>query len=155
MSPPSIRHVPVLDTGARGSTTTFVQRGIGDVLLAWENEAFLAMEELGPDKFEIVVPSVSILAEPPVAVVDGNVKTKGTEEVARAYLEYLYSPVGQKLAAKHYYRPAEPEKADPEVLKRFPKVDLVTVDDFGGWAKAQPRFFGDGGVFDQIYKPER
>jgi sulfate transport system substrate-binding protein len=149
------RHVPVLDTGARGSTTTFVQRGIGDVLLAWENEAFLALEELGPDKFEIVVPSVSIKAEPPVALVDGNVEAKGSQEVAKAYLKYLYSDVGQRLAAKHYYRPAEPGKADPEDMKRFPDVELVTVDDFGGWAKAQPHFFGDAGVFDSIYKPAR
>ncbi|WP_083507746.1 sulfate ABC transporter substrate-binding protein [Aureimonas frigidaquae] len=150
------RHVPVLDTGARGSTTTFVQRGIGDVLLAWENEAFLALEELGPDQFEIVVPSVSILAEPPVTVVDGNVDAKGTRAVATAYLEYLYSQEGQTIAAKHFYRPAEPEKVtDKAELERFPKLELVTIDDaqFGGWAKAQPEHFGDGGTFDQIYKP--
>ncbi|SMF83937.1 sulfate transport system substrate-binding protein [Tistlia consotensis] len=147
------KHVPVLDTGARGSTTTFVQRGIGDVLLAWENEAFLALEELGPDKFEIVVPSISIKAEPPVALVDGNVDGKGTRKVAEAYLQYLYTATGQRLAAKHYYRPFKPELADPEDLKRFPDLELVTVDQFGGWAKAQPRFFGDGGVFDQIYQP--
>ncbi|TWG97023.1 sulfate transport system substrate-binding protein [Mesorhizobium sp. J18] len=145
--------VPVLDTGARGSTTTFVQRGIGDVLLAWENEAFLSLEELGPDQFEIVVPSLSIKAEPPVALVDGNVDAKGTRKAAEAYLEYLYSDVGQQLAAKHFYRPANPEKADPEDMKRFPDLKLATIDDFGGWKEAQPRFFGDGGIFDQIYKP--
>ncbi|WP_040408845.1 sulfate ABC transporter substrate-binding protein [Aureimonas ureilytica] len=152
------RHVPVLDTGARGSTTTFVQRGIGDVLLAWENEAFLALEELGPDQFEIVVPSISILAEPPVALVDGNVDAKGSREVATAYLQHLYSPEGQTIAAKHYYRPSEPEKVtDKALLDRFPKLDLVKIDDaqFGGWAKAQPEHFGDGGIFDQIYKPAR
>ncbi|KAA3518404.1 sulfate ABC transporter substrate-binding protein [Agrobacterium vitis] len=147
------KHVPVLDTGARGSTTTFVQRGIGDVLLAWENEAFLSIDELGPDKFDIVVPSVSVKAEPPVAVVEGNAKAHGTEAVAKAYLDYLYSDAGQKIAAKHYYRPAKPELADPADLKRFPSVDLVTIEDFGGWAKVQPQFFADGGLFDQIYQP--
>ncbi len=149
------KHVPVLDTGARGSTTTFVRRGIGDVLLAWENEAFLALEELGPDEFDIIVPSVSIKAEPPIALIDGNVDAKGTREAARAYLQFLYSPVGQRLAAKHYYRPSEPDLADPEDLKRFPDVELVTVDDFGGWGRAQPHFFGNGGIFDQIYEPGR
>jgi sulfate/thiosulfate transport system substrate-binding protein len=150
------RNVPVLDTGARGSTTTFAQRGIGDVLLAWENEAFLAQEELGPDQFEIVVPSISIKAEPPVALVDGNVDAKGTREVAQAYLDYLYSEEGQQLAAKHFYRPAKPELVDAAALERFPAVKLVTIDDplFGGWAKAQPEHFGDGGLFDQIYKPQ-
>ena len=144
-------HVPVLDTGARGSTTTFVQRGIGDVLLAWENEAFLALEELGPDQFEIVVPTLSILAEPPVALVDHVVDKEGTREVAEAYLEYLYSPAGQALAAKHYYRPVAPEQVDPADLARFPKVELITVDEvFGGWQQAQSRHFADGGVFDQI-----
>ena len=150
------RHVPVLDTGARGSTTTFVQRGIGDVLLAWENEAFLALEELGPDQFEIVVPSISIRAEPPVTLVDGNVDAKGTREVAEAYLQYLYSDEGQTLAAKHYYRPSEPARVgDQALLERFPNVELVSIDDaqFGGWAKTQPQHFGDGGLFDQIYKP--
>ncbi|KQT50975.1 sulfate transporter subunit [Aureimonas sp. Leaf454] len=150
------RNVPVLDTGARGSTTTFVQRGIGDVLLAWENEAFLAIEELGPDKFEIVVPSISVLAEPPVALVDGNVDAKGTREVATDYLNYLYSPEGQTIAATHYYRPSKPDEVtDKALLERFPEVELVSIDDaqFGGWAKAQPTHFGDGGVFDQIYKP--
>ncbi len=147
------KHVPVLDTGARGSTTTFVQRGLGDVLLAWENEAYLSLEELGPDQFEIVTPSISIKAEPPVALVDGNVDAKGTRKVAEAYLQYLYSDVGQKIAAKHYYRPFKPEVADPEDIKRFADVKLSTIDEFGGWKEAQPKFFGDGGLFDQIYKP--
>ena len=145
------QHVPVLDTGARGSTTTFVQRGIGDVLLAWENEAFLALEELGPDQFEIVVPSLSILAEPPVTLVDHVADKHGTREVAQAYLEYLYSPTGQALAAKHFYRPVAPEHADPADLERFPEVELITIDDvFGGWQEAQSRHFADGGIFDQI-----
>ena len=148
------KNVPVLDTGARGSTTTFVQRGIGDVLISWENEAFLAVNELGPDQFEIVVPSLSILAEPPVTVVDGNAKRKNAIPVATAYLEYVYTPVGQKLAAKHYYRPYLPQHADPKDLARFPKLNLITVDEvFGGWQKAQKTHFGDGGVFDQIYQP--
>jgi sulfate transport system substrate-binding protein len=148
------RNVPILDTAARGSTTTFVQRRIGDVLIAWENEAFLALEELGPDQFEIVVPSISMLAEPTVAVVDGNVDAKGTRKVAEAYLEYLYAPEGQRLAAKHYYRPYQMEHADPEDAARFPEVKLVTIDDpiFGGWDKVQPEHFGDGGTFDQIYQ---
>ncbi|WP_024588245.1 sulfate ABC transporter substrate-binding protein [Aliihoeflea sp. 2WW] len=149
------KHVPVLDGAARGSTTTFVQRGIGDVLLAWENEAFLAIEELGPDQFDIVVPSLSILAEPPVAVVDANVDAKGTREVATAYLEYLYSDVGQNIAARNFYRPAKPDVVEPAELERFPDLELVTIDDLGGWREAQPRFFGDGGVFDQIYLPGR
>ena len=149
------RHVPVLDPAARGSTTTFVQRGIGDVLLAWENEAFLAIEELGPDAFDIVVPSLSILAEPPVAVVDANVDAKGTREVATAYLEYLYSEVGQNIAAKNYYRPFSTEGVDPAELERFPDLELVTIDDLGGWEKVQPEFFGDGGIFDQIFQPGR
>jgi sulfate transport system substrate-binding protein len=147
------KHVPVLDTGARGSTTTFVQRGLGDVLLAWENEAYLSLEELGPDNFDIITPSVSIKAEPPVALVDGNVDAKGTRKVAEAYLQYLYSDVGQKIAAKHYYRPFKPEAADPEDIKRFADVKLVTIDEFGGWKEAQPKYFGDGGLFDQIFKP--
>ncbi|OBZ93900.1 sulfate transporter subunit [Pararhizobium polonicum] len=147
------KHVPVLDTGARGSTTTFVQRGLGDVLLAWENEAYLSLEELGPDNFDIITPSISIKAEPPVALVDGNVDAKGTRKVAEAYLQYLYSDVGQKIAAKHYYRPFKPEVADPEDIKRFADVKLVTIDEFGGWKEAQPKYFGDGGLFDQIYKP--
>jgi sulfate transport system substrate-binding protein len=148
------RNVPVLDTGARGSTTTFAERRIGDVLLAWENEAFLAINKLGRD-FEIVVPSISILAQPSVAVVDGNAKANGNLEAARAYLEYLYSPVGQRLAAKNYYRPFKPELADPVDLKRFPDVRLVNIDDtlFGGWKKAQTVHFANGGTFDQIYRP--
>ena len=146
-----LKNVPVLDSGARGATNTFVQRGIGDVLLAWENEAFLSINELGADKFEIIVPSISILAEPPVAVVDGVAKKRGTEKVAQAYLEYLYSPVGQKLVAKHYYRPVTPEHADPADVARFPKVELLTIEDLGGWQAAQKKHFADGGVFDQVY----
>jgi len=146
------KNVPVLDTGARGSTNTFVKAGIGDVLLAWENEAFLALENLG-DEFEIIVPSKSVLAQPPVSVVDRAVDDHGTREVATAYLEYLYSPVGQKLAAKHYYRPVAPEHADPEDMKRFPPLELFTVEDrFGGWARAQEDHFADGGTFDQLYQ---
>ncbi|MDX9875687.1 MAG: sulfate ABC transporter substrate-binding protein [Spongiibacteraceae bacterium] len=147
------RNVAVLDSGARGSTNTFVQRGVGDVLLAWENEAFLAVNELGPESFEIVVPSLSILAEPPVTVVDGVVSKRGTAEVAQAYLEYLYSPAGQRIAAKNYYRPRTPEHADPEDSARFPDLELFTIDEvFGGWQKAQQEHFGDGGFFDQIYE---
>jgi sulfate/thiosulfate-binding protein len=148
-------HVPVLDTGARGATTTFAQRGIGDVLIAWENEAFLALQELGPDQFEIVVPSISIKAEPPVTLVDGNVDAKGTREAAEAYLQYLYTETGQQLAAKHFYRPSDAALVDADELERFPDLKLVTIDDalFGGWAKAQPAHFADGGVFDQLYKP--
>lgn len=150
------RNVPVLDTGARGSTTTFVQRGIGDVLLAWENEAFLAIEELGPDKFQIVVPSLSILAEPTVAVVEKNAKSRGTTAVAQAYLETLYTAPAQKLIAKHFYRPAKPELVTAEDLKRFPKLTLVNIrDDFGGWTAARAKFFAEGAIFDQIYKPGR
>jgi sulfate transport system substrate-binding protein len=149
-----LKHVPVLDTGARGATTTFVQREIGDVLLAWENEAFLALgESSGKDKFEIVIPSLSILAEPPVAAVDHVVDKKGTRAVAEEYLKYLYSPEGQEIAAKNYYRPR-----DTAVLakyeKTFPKLKLITVDEvFGGWAKAQKEHFSDGGTFDQINQP--
>lgn len=148
------RNVPVLDTAARGSTTTFAQRGIGDILLAWENEAFLALKELGADKFEIVVPSLSTLAETPIAVVDANVDKKGTRAAAQAYLEFLYAPAGQQIAAKNYYRPFRPELANADDVKRFPKVKLVSIDDpiFGGWAKVQPEHFGDGGTFDQIYR---
>lgn len=148
------KNVPVLDTGARGSTTTFVQRGLGDVLLSWENEAFLAINELGPDKFDIVVPPLSIKAEPPVALVRSNTEEKGTTQVAEAYLEYLYSAPAQKIIAKNYYRPAKPEFADPADLKRFPEVKLLTIDDpvFGGWARVTPKHFANGGVFDQIYK---
>ena len=146
-----LKNVPVLDSGARGSTNTFVQRDIGDVLLAWENEAFLSINELGPDKFEIVVPSLSILAEPPVAVIDGNAKKRGTEKVAHSYLEYLYSPAGQKIAARHYYRPIKPALADPKDIARFPKVNLFDIGFFGGWQAAQKKHFADGGSFDQIY----
>jgi sulfate transport system substrate-binding protein len=149
-------NVPVLDTAARGSTTTFVQRGIGDVLLAWENEAFLAIQELGPDQFDIVVPLLSIKAEPPVAVVDKVVDAKGTRKVAEAYLNFLYTPEAQKIIAKNYYRPSDPKSADPKDLDRFPELKLVTIDDplFGGWKEAQPKHFGDGGIFDQIYQPK-
>ncbi len=146
------RHVPVLDTGARGSTTTFVQRGIGDVLLAWENEAFLAIDELGPGKVEIIYPSLSILAEPPVTVVDKNADKKKTRAAAEAYLKYLYSPVGQDLAGKHYYRPRDPAAA-AKYSSRFKDIRLVTINDFGGWAAAQKTHFADKGVFDQIYTP--
>ncbi len=145
------KNVPVLDAGARGSTTTFVERGIGDVLLAWENEALLAIKELGPEKFEIVIPSLSILAEPPVTVVDKVARKHGTFEVARAYLEWLYTDQGQELAAKHYYRPRNAAVA-ARYAAQFPKVNLITIDDvFGGWQKAQATHFADGGVFDQIY----
>ena len=147
------RNVPVLDTGARGSTTTFAQRGIGDVLIAWENEAFLAVNELGPEQFDIVTPPVSILAEPPVALVDGNVDAKGTRKAAEAFLEFMYTPRGQAIIAKHYYRPVLPEHAAPEDLARFPEVRLFDIASLGGWPKVQPLHFGDGGVFDQIYKP--
>jgi sulfate transport system substrate-binding protein len=146
------KNVPVLDSGARGATTTFVQREIGDVLLAWENEAFLALHELGKDKLDLVVPSLSILAEPPVSVVDKVARRHGTEEVAKAYLEYLYSPEGQEIAARNYYRPRQKEVA-ARYDKQFPHVALFTVDEvFGGWQKAQKKHFDDGGVFDQIYQ---
>jgi len=147
------RRVPVLDSGARGATNTFVTNGIGDVLLAWENEAFLAVRELGPDRFEIVVPSLSILAEPPVAAIDRWVDRHGTRTVAEAYLLWLYSPTGQALAARHGYRPVTPEYADPDDLSRFPAARLVTVQELcGGWANAQRIHFMDGGLFDQIYQ---
>jgi sulfate transport system substrate-binding protein len=146
------KNVPVLDTGARGATTTFVQRGLGDVLLAWENEALLAIKELGADKLQIVVPTVSVLAEPPVAVVDKVVLRRGTREVAQAYLQYLYSKEGQEIVAKNYYRPRDAEVA-ARYAAQYPKLNLVTIADFGGWSKAQPTHFGDGGVFDQIYAP--
>ncbi|WP_067066086.1 sulfate ABC transporter substrate-binding protein [Roseateles chitosanitabidus] len=140
----------VLDSGARGATTTFVERGIGDVLIAWENEAYLAVKELGPDKFQIVTPSLSILAEPPVSVVDKTVDKKGTRKVAQAYLEYLYSPEGQEIAAKNYYRPRD-AKVAAKYAKQFAPVKLVTIDEvFGGWRNAQKTHFDDGGVFDQI-----
>ena len=148
------KRVPVLDTGARGSTTTFVQRRIGDVLLAWENEAFLAVEELGPDAFEIVVPSLSILAQPPVTIIDKVVDKRGTRDLAQAYLDFLYDPTGQRLAAKHFYRPQYPQHADPADLERFPDVELLSIDTtFGGWQKVQQEHFNDGGTFDQIYQP--
>ncbi|MFJ4137475.1 sulfate ABC transporter substrate-binding protein [Pseudomonas fragi] len=149
------KHVPVLDTGARGSTITFVNNGQGDVLLAWENEAFLALKEGGgTDKFDIVVPSLSILAEPPVAVVDKNAEKKGNTEIAKAYLEHLYSPAGQEIAAKNFYRPRDAAVA-AKYAQQFPKLELVTIDkDFGGWKTAQPKFFNDGGVFDQIYQAQ-
>ncbi len=147
------RHVPVLDSGARGATTTFAQRQVGDVLLAWENEAYLAIRELGPDAFDIVTPSISIRAEPPVAVVDANVDSKGTRDLAEAYLQHLYSPEGQAIAARHYYRPSHPEHAAQEDIARFAELNLVGIEDFGGWREAQPKFFGDGGLFDQIYAP--
>ena len=143
----------VLDSGARGSTTTFVERGIGDVLIAWENEAYLAVKELGPDKFEIVTPSLSILAEPPVSVVDKVVDRRGTRKQAEAYLNYLYTPEGQEIAARNYYRPRD-AKVAAKYAKQFAKVDLFTVDElFGGWRTAQKTHFDDGGVFDQIYAP--
>ncbi|WP_242354712.1 MULTISPECIES: sulfate ABC transporter substrate-binding protein [unclassified Anaeromyxobacter] len=146
------RNVPVLDSGARGSTITFVERGLGDVLLAWENEAFLAVEQLGKGKFEIVVPRSSILAEPPVAVVERNADRHGTRALAQAYLEFLYTPEGQELAARNYYRPRDPAVAARHAA-RFPRLELVTIDAFGGWQKAQAAHFADGGVFDQIYTP--
>lgn len=145
------KNVPVLDSGARGSTTTFVERGIGDVLITWENEALLAIKELGPDKVEIIAPSVSILAEPPVAVVDKVVDRRGTRKAAEAYLDYLYSEQGQEIAAKHYYRPTN-EKVAKKHAAQFPKLKLLTIDEVsGGWAKAQKQHFADGGLFDQIY----
>ncbi len=149
------QNVPVLDAGARGSTTTFVERGIGDVLIAWENEALLAIKELGPGKFEVVYPSLSILAEPPVTMVDKVAGKHGTREVAKAYLEYLYTETGQEIAAKHFYRPRLASVA-AKYQAQFPKLTLVTVDEvFGGWKKAQATHFADGAVFDQIYQPGR
>ena len=149
------KNVKVLDSGARGATTTFTERGIGDVLLAWENEAYLAVKELGPEKFEIITPSLSILAEPPVSVVDKVVDKKGTRKVAQAYLEYLYSPEGQEIAAKNYYRPRD-AKVAAKYASQFAKINLITIDEvFGGWDKAQKAHFSDGGLFDQIYEPGR
>jgi sulfate/thiosulfate-binding protein len=148
------KNVPVLDSGARGSTTTFVQRGIGDVLLAWENEAYLALAE-AKDKVEIVTPSLSILAEPPVAVVDKVVAKKGTKAVAEAYLQFLYTPEGQEIAARNHYRPRD-EKVAAKYASRSAKVELFTIDQaFGGWQKAQKTHFNDGGTFDKIYRPGR
>ncbi|GIO43997.1 sulfate ABC transporter substrate-binding protein [Paenibacillus apis] len=147
-------HVPVLDSGARGATTTFVERGLGDVLLAWENEAWLSVKELGPDKFDIVYPSESILAEPPVAIVDKNANKRGTAEVAAAYLEYLYSEEGQTIAAENYYRPTL-DRVKEKFADQFPEIKLFTIDEvFGGWAEAQPKHFNDGGIFNQIYAPK-
>ena len=147
------KNVPVLDSGARGSTTTFAQRGIGDVLITWENEAYLSLKEFGADKFEIVTPPLSILAEPPVAVVDKVAEKHGTTEVAKAYLQYLYSDEGQEIAARNYYRPRN-EKVAAKYADKFPKLKLVSIDDaFGGWQKAQETHFADGGIFDQIYAP--
>jgi len=151
-----LKNVPVLDTGARGATTTFAQRGMGDVLLAWENEAFLVQQEFGAEKVDIVVPSLSILAEPPVALLDANVDARGTRKQAEAYLAFLYTPKAQAIIAKNFYRPRSPQHADARVMAQFPKLDLVTIDaDFGGWAKAQATHFADGGTFDQLYKPAR
>jgi sulfate/thiosulfate-binding protein len=147
------KNAPVLDAGARGSTITFAQRGLGDVLIAWENDAFLANEEFGKDQFEIVAPSLSILAEPPVSIVDANVDAKGTRKQAEAYLQFLYTPAAQAIIAKNYFRPSDPSAVAKEDLARFPKLDLITVDDtFGGWKKAQATHFADGGIFDQIQK---
>ena len=147
------RNVPVLDSGARGSTVTFAERGIGDVLLAWENEAYLSLKEFGADKFDIVYPSVSILAEPPVALVDKVADKHGTRKVAEEYLKYLYSDEGQEIAARNYYRPIN-EKVAAKYARQFPKISLFTIDKvFGGWQKAQKTHFADGGVFDQIYQP--
>jgi sulfate/thiosulfate-binding protein len=148
------KNAPVLDTGARGSTTTFVERGIGDVLIAWENEAQLAVAEIGKGQYEIVVPSVSVLAEPPVSVVDVVARRKGTSAVATAYLEYLYSPEAQELIAKHHYRPTAAAVAAKHASE-FPSTKLLSIDEFGGWKAAQAKFFADGGVFDQIYQPGR
>jgi sulfate/thiosulfate transport system substrate-binding protein len=149
------KNVPVLDSGARGSTTTFVERGIGDVLVTWENEAILSVKELGKGKFEIVVPSWSILTEPPVTVVDKVADKRGTRAVAEAYLKELYSPEGQEIAAKHYYRPRSPELL-AKYAQTFPAIQLFTVDElFGGWKEAQPKHFNDGGLFDKIYKPSK
>jgi sulfate/thiosulfate transport system substrate-binding protein len=146
------RNVPVLDSGARGSTTTFVERGLGDVLIAWESDALLSLKEFGPDKFEVIYPSISILAEPPVSIVDKVVDRRGTRDVATAYLQYLYSPEGQEIAAQNFYRPRLAEVAQ-RYTKQFPNIDLFTVDAlFGGWTNAQKTYFDDGGVFDQIYQ---
>ncbi len=147
------KNVPVLDSGARGATTTFVEREIGDVLIAWENEALMAIKLFGADKFEVIVPSVSILAEPPVAWVDKVASRHGTAAVSKAYLEFLYTPEGQEIVAQNFFRPRDPAVA-AKYSSRFPNLSMLTIDgDFGGWKKAQPKFFGDGGVFDQIYQP--
>lgn len=149
-------HVPVLDTGARGSTVTFAQKELGDVLLAWENEAYLVLKEFGEDYFDIVYPPSSILAEPPVALVDKNAEAHGTVELATEYLNYLYSPEGQTIAAQNHYRPSKPDLVDKTLIDSFPAIELISIDDplFGGWKTAQPKHFGDGGIFDQIYSPQ-
>jgi sulfate/thiosulfate-binding protein len=147
-------NVPILDSGARGSTTTFAQRGVGDVLLAWENEAYLALKELGEDQFDIVVPTISVLAEPPVALVEGNIKSDSQRAVAEAYLNFLYTPEGQALAFKHFYRAWDASAANPEDVARFPTLELIDIASFGGWAKVQADHFADGGIFDQIYVPK-
>jgi sulfate transport system substrate-binding protein len=152
------QHVPVLGTGARESTVTFAQKGLGDVLLAWENEAYLVLDEFGADNFDIVYPPASILAEPPVAVVKGNADAHGTTALATEYLNYLYSAEGQTIAARHHYRPAKPELVTDQALPQgFPRLDLVSIDDplFSGWSTVQPKHFGDGGIFDQIYVPQQ
>jgi sulfate transport system substrate-binding protein len=147
------KNVPVLDSGARGATTSFVQRSVGDVLIAWENEAYLALKEFGADKFELITPSLSILAEPPVAIVDKVAKKNGSEALAKAYLEFLYTEEGQEIAARHFYRPRN-EKVAVKFADKFAKVKLITIDEhFGGWAKAQKTHFGEGGVFDEIVRP--
>ena len=149
------KNVPVLDSGARGATTTFVERKIGDVLITWENEAILSVNEFGKDNLELVAPSVSVLTEPPVTIVDKNVDKHGTRAVAEAYLQFLYTPEGQEIVAKHYYRPRD-EAAFAKYKAQFPEVKLFTVDElFGGWSKAQPTHFNDGGIFDQIYQPKK
>ena len=147
------RNAPLLDTGARGSTTTFVQRRLGDVLVAWENEALLVLDQPGGDQYELVVPSLSILAEPPVALLDRNVDARGTRAAAEAYLEFLYTPQGQALAAKHHFRPSRPEGVAPALLARFQPLELVDIAHFGGWANAQKTHFAEGGVFDRIFRP--
>lgn len=148
------KNVPVLDNAARGSTTTFAQNGIGDVLLAWENEAYLALQELGEDQFDIVVPSISVRAEPPVAIVDANIESDEQRKLAEAYLNYLYSPEGQAIIFKNFYRGWDTSKANPDDVARFPALELVDIASFGGWAKVQPEHFADGGIFDQIYVPK-
>ena len=148
------QNVPVLDSGARGSTMTFVKNGIGDVLLAWENEAYLALQSFGDDKFEIVTPSMSILAEPPVTVIDKNADKKGVRKVATAYLEFLYTEKGQEICAKHFYRPSLPAVAE-KYKDQFAQLELVSIEDFGGWQAAQKKHFNDGGIFDEIYQPSK
>ena len=150
-----LTHVPVLDTGARGATTSFAQRGLGDVLLAWENEAYLVQQEFGADKFDLVIPSLSILAEPPVALVEGNVDAKGARKVAQAYLDFLYTAKAQLIIAQNFYRPYDGAAVSAQSKISFPKIELVDIAHFGGWAKAQATHFADGGTFDQLYKPGR